>query len=192
MQNMGMAQWEQVENSFSGQPMQTKLLSSSSGQRTQTKPLSSSSGQLTQTKCYSSSAKDLFEVYRSQPYRFPALVPADIQKVELLKGKWDKEGSQRRWTFVDDDCGTWEDKVEVINDQGMSITWTLLKGKVPQKLYSSLKVVQQFFARDNGCNATVTLVYKKTDPKGPKPDDYMDLLIRMLQAADEDLNCEQE
>ncbi|KAF8020945.1 hypothetical protein BT93_G1379 [Corymbia citriodora subsp. variegata] len=145
----------------------------------------SESSRLTQTKPLSSSAKDLFEVYRSQPYRFLDLMPADIQKVELLKGKWGQEGSQRRWTFVDGACGIWEDKVEAIHDQTMTITWTLLEGEVPLKLYSRPKVVHQFSVRGNGCDATVTLIYQKKDASNSDPHEYMNFLIKMLEAADE-------
>ncbi|KAF8021218.1 hypothetical protein BT93_G1603 [Corymbia citriodora subsp. variegata] len=142
-------------------------------------------GILTQTKALRSSAKDLFEIYRSQPYCFPDLMPADIQSVELLKGKWAQKGSERRWTFVDDQCGTWDDIVEDINDQAMSITWTLQKGIVPQQRYKILKVVHQFFVHKHGCLATVTLVYMKKHARIPAPHDYMKFLIKMLEAADE-------
>ncbi|KAF8021300.1 hypothetical protein BT93_G1666 [Corymbia citriodora subsp. variegata] len=168
---MAMEQCEQVDSSLSDT-------------LTGTKHLSSLSDTLTETKHMSSSAKDLFKIYRCQPYRFPDLMPAHIQSIDLLKGKWVQKNSERRWTFVDDDCGTWEDKVEAIHDHGMSITWNLLKGKVPHKLYSSLKVVHQFFVRGNGCDAEVTLHYQKKDAKYPEPYEYMNFLMKMLEAAD--------
>ncbi|KAF8021219.1 hypothetical protein BT93_G1604 [Corymbia citriodora subsp. variegata] len=141
-------------------------------------------GVLMQTKALRSSAKDLFNIYRCQPYRFPDLMKKQIKSVELLEGKWDQKGSKRRWTFVDDQCGTWDDIVEDINDQAMSIMWTLQKGIVPQQRYSILKVVHQFFAHEDGCLAIVTLAYKKKHARIPAPNDYMEFLIKMLEAAD--------
>ncbi|KAF7847482.1 hypothetical protein BT93_L2914 [Corymbia citriodora subsp. variegata] len=150
-------------------------------------------GILTQTKALRSSAEELFNIYRNEPYRFPDLTKErypdlpkyQIESVELLEGEWDQVGSKRRWTFVDDQCGTWDDMVEDINDQAMSITWTLKKGIVPQQRYKMLKVVHQFFARKHGCLATVTLVYMKKHVGIPAPHDYMKFLIKMLEAADE-------
>ncbi|KAF7849157.1 hypothetical protein BT93_L1178 [Corymbia citriodora subsp. variegata] len=139
---------------------------------------------MTQTEHLKSAAKDLFKIYCSQPYRFPDLMPHDIQSIELLKGEWDQKDSERLWTFVDDGCGTWKDKVGNIHNNGMSITWILLEGKEPQKLYSSLKVVHQFSVSGNGCDAKVTLHYTKKDANNPDPEEYMNFLTKMLKAAD--------
>ncbi|XP_030468165.1 allergen Pet c 1-like [Syzygium oleosum] len=131
-----------------------------------------------------SSAEKVYDFYKKKCYEFPKIMPLVLLKVELVSGERNCVGSVRRWTFVDDKCGSLKDTVEAINDEEKSITWALLDGEVLKKLYKSLKVEYQFTAKDKGCTATVTLTFEKKGDGFPEPAKCGEVIKSMLLAVD--------
>ncbi|OWM86183.1 MLP-like protein 328 [Punica granatum] len=130
-----------------------------------------------------SSAAHYYKLWRKESHKIPTASSPNVQAVALHEGDWHTHGAIKTWNYtIDGKQAVFKEKVE-FNDANMTITLHGIEGD----LYSELKFYRltiKVIPKNNGSVAKLAIEYERLNEDIPIPNNYMDLVVSVVQDID--------
>ncbi|XP_015895454.3 kirola [Ziziphus jujuba] len=123
----------------------------------------------------------VYNIFKTQLHVLPNISSDIVQKVELQEGDWGTLGSVKNWDYtLDGKQLSIKEKVEVVDDDNKSITFSILDGAILEH-YKSFKATIQVTDKEEGSLVKWTMDYEKLSEEIPHPHSYIDLALNIVK-----------
>ncbi|KAK7273858.1 hypothetical protein RIF29_14922 [Crotalaria pallida] len=131
-------------------------------------------------------AAKFYNIFRKQLHQLPKIATEHVHGAKVHAGDWENVGSIKDWDYsIEGKKTNAKSKIEAIDDENKSISYSLLDGEVGES-YKSLKVILQVNDKENGGLVKWSIEYEKLNENNvaASPESYLDFAIKVTKDID--------
>ncbi|KAK7273859.1 hypothetical protein RIF29_14923 [Crotalaria pallida] len=131
-------------------------------------------------------AAKFFDIFRKQLHKLPEISKDKIHGAKVHEGDWENIGSVKHWDYtIEGKKTTHKSKIEAIDDENKSITYSIFDAKVSES-YKSLKATLQVIDKGNGGIVKWTFEYEKLKENitAASPESFLDIAVNVTKDID--------